>query len=374
MTPIARPSRRRRAERGFTLVELMFSLLVSSLLVILIFAIFSRMSTAYRSQQEVANVQQVLTAARNVLTFDAQRAGLGMSQGFMLANGQKYSPVQITNSNTGPDTLALFSADPSTQAAVISQNWPTSITVDSAVGFTNDEVVVLSTADTATTANPLSASDAKIATFSSCVVQINTVSGGVVTFKTSGTWGNPGNTHCLSVGVHTMMYKFSAKAYRLDPTVGRLADGVLQMSPSGGLVASDWQDLGFGFTDLQIATYFFEEGDAVDSADPDSDPLRDWASGALQATRTAPLANSTLAFTPPLVLSISLVSRTDRDVDGVGTAFTPLLTDTANVDANMIGDRDVVDLATTVDARLTGNRLYRYTTFRVDLRNMGIGR
>src|SRR6185369_13183475 len=75
----------RRAQGGFTLIELMVGLVVSSLLVGMIFAIFVRMSIAYRGQQQVAEVQSKLAAARTKIELDAKQAGLGMADGFYMA-------------------------------------------------------------------------------------------------------------------------------------------------------------------------------------------------------------------------------------------------------------------------------------------------
>jgi prepilin-type N-terminal cleavage/methylation domain-containing protein len=74
-----------RTQRGFTLIELMVALVVSSLLVGLILAIFSRMSLAYRGQQQIAGLQQVLAAARATIEADAKQAGFAMPQGFRFA-------------------------------------------------------------------------------------------------------------------------------------------------------------------------------------------------------------------------------------------------------------------------------------------------
>ena len=72
--------RRRARQAGFTLIELMVALLVSTLLVGMILAIFARVSMAYRSQQQVAGLQQVLASARGMMELDAKQAGLGISQ------------------------------------------------------------------------------------------------------------------------------------------------------------------------------------------------------------------------------------------------------------------------------------------------------
>src|SRR3954465_10134848 len=105
MTRSGTRSGTRSRQRGFTLIELMVALLVSSLLVGMILAIFSRMSLAYRGQQQIAGVQEVRAAARAAIELNAKQAGLGMPQGFKTG---KYgtalqSPVQVINSSSGPD-------------------------------------------------------------------------------------------------------------------------------------------------------------------------------------------------------------------------------------------------------------------------------
>jgi prepilin-type N-terminal cleavage/methylation domain-containing protein len=379
---------RARRQRGFTLIELMVALVVSSLLVGMILSIFSRMSIAYREQAQVAQVQQLLSAARNMLTLDAKQAGFQMSDGFRIATDtvNLQSPVRVINSATGPDQVALFYADASTQARVLTVNNPTTgqpvtdVVVDAAAGFTQGDLVVL--VNSTTIDNPLNPlSDAKLASFKSCVLQIRGVGGASISFTTALPWGTGTNTHCATIrdahvaqGVssNTMLFKFVAHAYRIDPT--RPTDGVLQQSPTGGLVgAADWVDLGYGFTDLQLATQVFDN-DGIDTPDPDLDPKREWYSGDDQTNLTAPAPT----LMPLLQLGISLTARTDRDVEGITTAATPALTVAGIVSNNQIGDHPAVQLDGVPDASrpaaLTGSRIYRYTSIQVDLRNMGVGR
>jgi hypothetical protein len=167
-----------------------------------------------------------------------------------------------------------------------------------------------------------------------------------------------------------MMSRFIARAWRIDPT--RPADGVLQLDETGRLLdTTGFQDYATGITDLQVATYFYD-GDGIDTDDPGEDPDRDWISGSDQDTRTADIA-TTDSFIAPLAMSISVVARTIANVEGIASASTPLLTDLGNTDHNAIGDRDAVALPST-DPALGGRRIYRYTTFAVDLRNLGVGR
>jgi hypothetical protein len=177
-----------------------------------------------------------------------------------------------------------------------------------------------------------------------------------------------------------MMYKFIAHAYRINTTTPM--DGELDVSPTGNLVAAnDWSPIGYGFTDLQVSTEFYDS-DSIDE-DGNGDTARDYYSSLNQQTLTTPISKvSPSAFISPIQLSISLVARTDKDVEGVTTASTPSLTGTTTA-YNSLGDRGTVSLPpsatssacdATCVASLQGNRIYRYTTFSVDLRNMGVGR
>jgi hypothetical protein len=72
-------------------------------------------------------------------------------------------------------------------------------------------------------------------------------------------------------------------------------------------------------------------------------------------------------------MTISLVARTERDVEGISSTTTPALI-LGGPNNNTLGDRPAVDLKTTADPTLLGSRIYRYTTARIDLRNLGVGR
>ena len=366
--------KRRRSQRGFTLIELMVALVISSLLVGMILSIFLRMSLAYRGQQQVANVQSVLAGARQMIEFDAKHAGLGMTKGFRLpATGFDWNaPVRVINNTTAPDEIRFYYADLTTQSYVLAVIAGfTSISVDDPTGFAIGDVVVLSSADISVV-NPLAPGvDANLSIQDTCVLQITNITQplGVwkIDFATVAPYGqSPLNLQCPAM-VNAMMYKMIGRAYRIDQT--RPADGVLQLSPSGALVANDWQDLAYGFTDLQVATQFFDN-DGADTADPDTDVKREWYSSETQETMT----NAAPALTPVIQMTISLVSRTDRDVEGVATTATPELRVATNIDNNTIGDRASETVPHATDPALQGNRIYRSTTFGVDFRNLAVGR
>jgi len=368
----------RTSQRGFTLIELMVSLLVSTLLVVLLLGILHRMSFAFHEHQQLTSVQQVLAGARRMIEQDAKQSGYQLAQGFTIssdgagAGAVKHSPVRIRNGSTGPDEIAFFYAD--TREALVTTTGPaTTITVDSIEGFAVGDLVVLTTVDTNTMFNPISpVLEAKIATYAACVVKISAISGTQVSFAETGAWGRTNNNHCAPTTANvTMMVGFVAHAWRIDPA--RPADGVLQLDDTGHLISTtNFQDYATGVTDLQVATYFYD-ADGTDTDDPGSDGDRDWYSSGQQDTWTSDIA-PTGNFIAPLMLSISLVARTTGDVEGITSAATPRLTEAGNTDNNSLGDRDAVSLASATDPALAGSRVFRYTTFAVDLRNLGVGR
>jgi prepilin-type N-terminal cleavage/methylation domain-containing protein len=373
----------RRGQGGFTLIEMMITLVIASLLVAMLLSIFARMSFAFREQQDIVAIQQTITAARTALERDAKLAGNQMAQGFKIASdgaggsNLKHSPLRVVDSSTGPDEIGFYYADPNPakQAVVTSTGAPTSITVDTAAGFAANDVVVLSTVDTTSMSNPvLPTTDAKIALYDACIVQIQSITGTTVTFFQNGNWGRSNNDHSANTSANTtMMYGFIAHYWRIDSL--RPGTGALQLDTNGNLLGSSattWTDEAYDFTDIQVSTYFYD-GDGADTADPDTDGNRDWVSDGSQTTYTGTILK-TASYLPPLELTISLVARTDRDVEGVFTAATPnLVGSPGGTTNNMVGNHASVTLPSATDTTLQGKRIYRYITFQVDLRNLGVG-
>jgi hypothetical protein len=361
------------------MIELMVSLVLVSILVAMIFTLFVQMSVAFRTQSQVSDLQQGLVAAETVLARDARSAGLFVPNGFKVASDVNFhQAVEVINASDGPDELHLYAADPSKQARVTAMDLDNStITVDDVDTFAIGDLVVLTDAvdpDPNITPTPPQAYDA-------CVLRVAGVGGTTIDFETAAPWGAAGQDHCDHVAAEytasstkdAMLYLFSARGYRIDADRKDLS--VLQRSETAG-VEDDWEDLGLGFTDLQIATRWNEPGDLTDTNDDDLDPETDWYSGDDQDALTAPtLAEPALT---PIQMTVSVVVRTTRPMQGVVSARTPTLTDTANLDNNDVGDRDSVLLEGVADADRAeehrGNHVYRWTTFRLDLRNLGVGR
>jgi type II secretory pathway pseudopilin PulG len=417
---------RARAQQGFTLVEIMISLIVATLIVAMILGIFTSMSAAYRTQQQVAELQQVLQAAEVTVEGDLRQAGFRCAQGFTWAGGGTtlVPALAITDGGGGPqqpDQLAIFYGDPSSQAKVITPPVGaalpmaplqfTSVTVDAVDPTWQPGDLVLFTAtwpmnpipfnDPAAPPEQVAVGDttnanASIPEYSACVLQIASINGTTISFSTNGAWGTGSNAHCNYAGVTVngtaqpspvaqantygaMLYKFVAHAYRIDPNRKNLS--VFQVSPSGGLVANDWTDLGIGFTDFQVASRWYDFN-GVDNADPDTDGLRNWYSDESQNARSAAsarYADVATKLVAALQVSVSFVVRTTRPVvDGTVTAATPQLPDPANPNANDIGNAPSVQLAGVADSsrpqELRGDNVYRYATLKVDTRNLGVGR
>lgn len=411
---------RRRRQGGFTLIELMIALLVSSLLVGMILAIFSRMSLAYRGQQQIAGVQQVLAAARALIELDARQAGLGMAQGFT-TNIQGPSvtlfPVQVFDSSTGPDQIRFFYADTSVQAVVSRSgigSWPASLDLEPATGlppgdpdpvvqFSPGDLIVLSRAITNTIDNLSPSGGANRAMYIACVARISPAPDSVVIGSPDSIaldtalpwgWGGIGDGPCTETPLagQTMVYKLVAHAYRIDTsTSARAALGPLQQSVTGGLLgdAEVWNDLAYGFTDIQTAERVVAPSFTPDTSDPDRDGdfNRDWYSDESQSAMNnvppvppipvPPIMAGLPRRLPTLMqMSISLVARTDRDVEGIATQRTPNLIDLDppySISNNPLGNRASIPLPSATDPALQGQRIYRYITFQVDFRNLGVG-
>lgn len=364
-------------QRGFTLIELMIAMVVSSLLVGFVFAIQNRMSLAYRSQSSVSEVQQVVRMAKDLIVRDTRAAGYLMPLGLQVSGpvlaanphiaGNPVSPLMVRNDpdGAGPDSIHLFYADPSAATKIIAPlitdppGNPTEALVSNDSIF-NDALgnFVPSLGIIVAPPNAAGVYD------KTCLIRLTGASAGMLTFDASAS-GIPYNTatndHCAfggsSINVNgSMIYRVIAHAYRIDPT--RRDAGVLQMSNSGGL-QNDWTDIGFGFTDLQVTRRYFEQTDSNGDLDLDGSVQADWYSGSVLPP-TARLTD----------VNISIVARTFRQVSGVATSDTPELTVSTNINHNQLGDSPSVDLTdASRPIQYQGNHVYRWISERVDIRN-----
>ncbi len=366
-------------EQGFTLIELMIALLVASLLIGLVFSIYTRMSVAYRAQTSVSELQQSLRNAKMHIVRHVRLAGHMVPNGFRLVSDPAtlVPSVDIKNNpepdpDFNSDTISVYYADATAMARPIVDPSPgpySSITVDDVDDFKAGDLAVIVKPDTITN---------RIISYDACVVRVtgvvdNAPVDGTLQFSIADPDFNSGtNAHCNTVFADfvakpPMVYRFVARTFRIDPDPGLRTWGVLQSSSTGELVADPvWEDIGVGFTDLQIAARYFESGGVADP-DGDLDPTRDWYSG------TNPITEAGAILTE---ISLSLAVRTTHDLDVVSTSATPNFTE-GNPNYNRLGDSPSITLAGVPDGarpeQHRGNHIYRFSSTRIDLRNMGVG-
>jgi prepilin-type N-terminal cleavage/methylation domain-containing protein len=117
------PLRRRSSLAGFTLIELMISVALSTLVGILIYTVFIEQSKAYRVQADMSAMQQNLRVAMELITRDVATAGLGTGHdgGSWGADGQDGSSnkpiygLRIRDNfpvGSGHDALEILMLDP----------------------------------------------------------------------------------------------------------------------------------------------------------------------------------------------------------------------------------------------------------------------
>jgi len=386
----------KNTQAGLTLIELMVAMVISSIIIFFLFSIQSRMSRAYQGQSTVSEINQNLQSAKQLLLGEIRMAGFGLVAGTGTVEVAStvdsggigaLSGFSVVNNAAGDgnDTFRILFTDADSSIVVVD------VPVSQVFVRTEDvppplpigQPVILKTAGAA------------------CLVAVTLVVTGGKQVKFQATPvgkpynETPENPHCDAVrqamsdnpGQRATIETFSSRSYRIDPT--RTTEGYLQMSPSGEVVANDWIDMGAGFTNLQVATRYFESGDTVDS-DGDGDPERDWYSSDNQATPDPTLTSDKRPATAVLIqASLSIEARSPYGTRGAAaSATTPAYTDLTNVKHNPFGDWGVacagavndpcgVNLATTPDAsrpdRYKGDFIYRSISSIIDLRNMGVG-
>lgn len=375
-----------RRQEGFTLIELMVAMTVSSILIYFVFSTQARMTNAFRGQTGVSEVNQNLRAARQYVLSEIRMAGYGLGTatgGIGVAPGIDATELRqglVVHNNMngdGNDGITIMYAD-STAEVIITDIGPVfARTAEPPPAFADNEPVIMA------------------ARTASCLIAVTNTNPNQIHFNpnTGGAPYNqaPQNRHCdevraaLSAGEPVTIRRAVRRSYRIDPT---RIEGYLQVSASGGLVAGDWADLAVGFTNLQFASRYFEDGDLVD-VDLDGDPERDWYSSDNQ---TDPDATAVRPAGAQLVqVSVSVEARSPLGAQGAtASSATKAFVMLPLVAYNRLGDWGApcplqantnpcgVDLANLDDAsrpeRYQGQNIYRSSTTLVDLRNMGVGR
>ncbi len=389
----------RRGEHGFTLVELMISLVISSVIVFFLFAIQGRMSSAFRGQGTVSEINQNLRGARQMLVHDIRMAGFGLGTLGKVHISNAYSGVTTTQ---GDVVLGLTVSNGVTSdeddsfrslyAGASSGDMASTVAVTGG-GFNVETQLptTFSIGDVVVIAGSI-AGNQRIA----CIAQISKATvlgtGSLLEFQKEGKpFNDPNGTQCspLTAASGVSIRSLVARAYRIVPTSIDANAGFLQMSLTGG-VEDDWQDMGAGFTNLQLATRYSNENSVAD-LDLDGNVIANWFSSDNQTD----IAKQTILEETNQILSlieatISIEARSPFGTRNAAASIsTPAYTVAGQTSNNPLGDWGTscatpspalcgVDLANTNDTgrplRYAGDFVYRHTTASVDLRNMGIGR
>ena len=114
--------RRLHGEGGFTLIELMIGLLISTILVYFLFSIQSKMTRSFRSQNTAADVTASLSATRNHLANEIRMAGfaipggvVGMSRHFtQTVSAGGTPPASTVSAITFNEASDVVGGDPGT--------------------------------------------------------------------------------------------------------------------------------------------------------------------------------------------------------------------------------------------------------------------
>jgi prepilin-type N-terminal cleavage/methylation domain-containing protein len=373
-------SRRRAGGAGFSLLELMVTMALVGLTMAFVFRIFASSSVSFRAQSRIADIQQSLRSARSLLAEDLRMAGYmsrqlitrvdATSSGFAGAGsvhpatgtaiGFWMRAVAIQNSSTGPDAIRVVYADGSCSSPTLAPSNASQVTVASVACFKVGMVVAASYIGQKAT-RPAAAG---------CVLQVTSIDpiNNRLTFAGGNIWNSTGNPHCGDMNLpgdwttdgKMAIYPLVMHAYRIKPADAR---GVLQRSLTGGL-SNDWEDIAFGFTDLQLAARVAMDTDA----DGTADDAFEWRSGENMESPTLSGASSALVS-----LRFSLVGR--AATDGVMAATTPSLLGEGDADNNPLGDHDAEVIADITDpvSPVRGEFVFRFISTVVDLRNIGTG-
>lgn len=356
----------RGRQQGVTLVEMMVSVALVGIACAFVFGIELRSSTALRDQATIAEVQQTLRSASDLIIRDVRMSGYLARTIYRAGMTDPLRPLSVINGGAnGTDELTVIYGDASTTAVILktvndsntySYN-DVGTVVDSAASYAQGDLVLASHTAQSNVEDVLGVA---------CLLQVtgvdptHIITGPAV----GGPWNQTGNSHCdakmssIWNDGYTVFAKAVYRTYRIKPDDPR---GVLQMSPSGTVVANDWQDLALGVVDLQVALRVHQSGGT--DLDGDGEANDDWYSGEnLEAIPSG--AQITEA-------AITLLAKSTSDVAGAVATATPSLFEAGKpADYNRIGDVSSTALPVTdMTSRYYGQNVYRTFTRTVELRN-----
>lgn len=239
---------------GFSIIELLIAIFLGLILITAIYSLFILQNQSYVNQNLIAEMQQNVRSAMDILSADFRLAGYGFSiktsdpdpiGGTYNSAAGRIFAVAPTNSSAGPDSVTIrygINPDPANPNATVflsnaMANSTSSIplVVSNAAGFAAGDYVVISDGQNA-----------------SCLLISGAPSGNTIPY--TNTTSNIFPTGGFAAGSH--IYKLKQVSYQIS-------NNVLQSQRNNGT----WEDVVNNIEDLQIG-YQGTSGTRVDNPSP----------------------------------------------------------------------------------------------------------
>jgi prepilin-type N-terminal cleavage/methylation domain-containing protein len=146
---------RRRADAGFSLVEVMAALAILAIAMTAVFATFTTQQKAFTAQSRVAEMQQNLRQAVEYMSRDLRMAGYGIYDNVTLPNNMVATGVTslrflfAKDNTTGPDQVYVLyrfdmdASQPPTQLSGAMPTYSSGTTVDNVFGYDNSDLFLV---------------------------------------------------------------------------------------------------------------------------------------------------------------------------------------------------------------------------------------
>ena len=374
------------------MIEIMVSVALVGIATAFVFSIQIKMSAALRDQQTVSETQQTLRSASELILRDLRMSGyLAQQVAVVPAPGvspwtvSPIGPVSVANGGVdlAPDQILILYADTSAAAPINSNFVVLPLIANGPDAYYNPAGTYVSTVAGFATGDRVLLTHAGIGAVTGigigCILGVTGVTApNVIKTDPAGgaPWNTPSNAHCTGVPNFTTFFddgqteftKVVIRSYRIRPGDPR---GVLEMSPSGGRVAGDYQALALGIVDMQIALRIGTPATGTILAGAcatDADAHHDWVS-------SDNMSGPFVADARVVEVSLTLLAKTTKEVQGVTITQTPDLFDgdLAHRACNHVGDVTGTPLPVTASTSpYFGEHAYRTYTATVDLRNANV--
>lgn len=288
--------RGRRRQSGFTLIELMVSLVMFSLAIAGVLAVAVSLTSGFREQRQAIAAESSVRVPMDYLADAIRQASPGVPGGINLTDASAVNctsgAISVVNSTSGPDRLDVIYASGAvvTSSRSITTSASTSVDVTDASQFAQGDYIVIS--DTA----------------QGHLMKIASISGSTLNFgaQCAGTLNWPATNYPAgSLVVRAQHAEFYIDAVDGIPT--------LMMDPDGPQGILDEEPLAEGVEDMQIAL-----GIDADS----SDGILDVGVAANDDEWAYNVAGDTLPAGAVRAVRITLVARAATPVNGSANPFT----------------------------------------------------